>query len=84
MHMSETLLKTDFMILHRNTITNLCIVVCDANNESETNVVMRINTYKKILLALVLVHLIVVGIIFDIFPTTLVMVPVEVVFSKRL
>ena len=85
MCMSEALLKTDFTILHRNTIMNLCITVCDVNNESETNVVMRINACKKIfLLALVLVHSIVVGIIFDIFWTILVMVPVEVVLFEGL
>ena len=78
--MSETLLKTDFTILHRKMIINLCTTVCDANNQSEMNTVMRINACKKILLALVLVHSIVVGIIFDITLTILVMVPVEVVF----
>ena len=62
----------------------MCITVCEVNNESETNIVIRINACKKILLALVLVHSIVVGIIFDIFLTILVMVPVEAAFSKRL
>ena len=59
----------------------MCTTVCDANNESETNIVIRINACKKILLALVLVHSIVVGIIFDISSTILIMVPVEAVIS---
>ena len=37
-------------------IINLCTTICDANNESETNNVKRINVCKKnFLLALVLV-----------------------------
>ena len=28
-------------------IINLCTTVCDANNESETNIVIRINASKK-------------------------------------
>ena len=77
--MSEALLRTDFTILHRNMIINLCTTVCDANNESETNIGIRINACKTFLLPLVLVHSIVVGIILDISSTILVMVPVEAV-----
>ena len=47
MHMSKVLLRTDFTILHRNMIINLCTTVCDANDESETNIVIRINVSKK-------------------------------------
>ena len=47
MHVSEALPNIDFTILHRNTIINLCTTVCDANNESEMNVVIRINACKK-------------------------------------
>ena len=55
--MSEALPKIDFTNLHRNTIIALCTTVCDANNESETNIVIRIGYFvKKILLALVFVH----------------------------
>ena len=55
------------------------------NNESEMNIVIRINACeKKLLLALVLVHSIVVGIIFGISLTILVMVAVEVVVSGGL
>ena len=59
----------------------MCTAVCDANNESKTNVVIRINACKKFLLALVLFHsTIVVSIIFGVSSTILVMVPVEAVF----
>ena len=65
MHVSEALPKIDFTILHRNMIINLCATVCDANNESEMNVVIRINACKKIFyLPLSLSISIVVGIIF--------------------
>ena len=44
---SKALPKIDFTILHRNTIITLCATVCDANNESETNIVIRINACKN-------------------------------------
>ena len=60
---------------------NLWVYICDVNNESDTNVVRRINTCKKFfLLALVHVHSIVLDIIFGISSTILVMVPAEVVY----
>ena len=82
--MSETLLKIDFTIWYRNTIINLSTIICDANSESEINIVRRINTCKKILLALVFVHSTVVDIIFDTFLTILVMVPVDAGFPLGL
>ena len=81
MHMSETLFKIDFPIGYRNTIINLCTTICHTNNESETNVVRRINACKKeILLAFFLVYFTVVDIIFDTSFTILVMVPVDADF----
>ena len=56
MHMSETLFKLDFTLGYKNMTIKLCTTICGADNESETNVVRRINACKKNLLALVLVH----------------------------
>ena len=78
---SETLFKVDFAFGCRNMIIKLYTAICSANNESEINVVRRINACKKILLALVLVHSTIVVIIFGVSSAILVMVPVEVVFS---
>ena len=61
-------------------IINLCTTICDANNESETNIVRRINACKNVFL-LALVHSTVVNIIFDTSSTILVMVPVDAGFS---
>ena len=47
MHMSKALSKIDFTVLHRNMIIALCTAVCDANNESKTNIIIRINACKK-------------------------------------
>ena len=47
MHMSKVLPKIDFINLHRNMIISMCTAVCDANTESEMNIVMRINACKK-------------------------------------
>ena len=52
MGMSETLFKLDFMLGYRNMIINLYITICSVNNESEINVVRRINACKKIYLPL--------------------------------
>ena len=54
--------------------------ICGANNESETNVVRRMNACKNFLLALVLVHSTEVDTIFDTSSTILVMVPVDAGF----
>ena len=48
MFVSKALPKIDFTVLHRNMVIILHTTVCDANNESETNVVIRINACKKI------------------------------------
>ena len=82
MHMSGALPEIHFTDLHRNMIIALWTITCDTNNESETNIVIRINACKKFLLALVLVHsTIVVSIIFGVSLTILVMAPAEVVLS---
>ena len=49
MHMPKALPKIDFTILHRNMIITLCATVCDVNNESKTNIVIRINACKKMI-----------------------------------
>ena len=83
--MSEMLFKIDFTLGYRNMTKKLYTVICGANNESEINIVRRINACKKIfLLALVLVHSTVVDTIFDISLTILVMVPVDTGFSRGL
>ena len=81
--MSKVLPEIDFTNLHRNMIIAMCTTVCDANNESETNIAIRMNACKKNLLSLVLVNSTVV-VIFGVYLTILVMVPVEAVFSGGL
>ena len=76
MHMSEALPKIDFTNLHRNMIIVMNTAVCDANNESETTIVIRKMLVKNFLLALILVHSAIVVIIFGVSSTILVMVPV--------
>ena len=60
----------------------MCTNICDANTESETNIVRRINAWKKNLLALV--HSTGVDIIFDISLTIMAKVPVDAGFSGEL
>ena len=74
--MYETIFKLDFMFGYRNMIIKLYITICNANNESEINVVRRINACTKFLLALTFVH----STIFDTFLTILVLVPVDAGF----
>ena len=85
MHMSKALPKIHFTDLHRNIFIALCTTVCDANSESETNIVIRLNACKKNVLALVLVHsTIVVSITFGVSLTILVMIPLEAVLLGEL
>ena len=55
----------------------LYTAICSVNNESEANVVRRMNACKKKLLAFVLVHSTVVNTIFDTSSAILVLVPVD-------
>ena len=83
MHMSEMLFKLAFTLGYRNMTMKLYTVICDAEIESEINIIRRINTCKKIFL-LALVHYTVVDTIFDISLTILVIVPVDAGFSSGL